>query len=1009
MIRICLAAALLFAVSPAIAAPQSTSRIPQQNSSPSRVGRGGEERAGVGSALERRVDALFRKLTEHEKLAMLSGTGFTTQPVPRLGIPALAMVDGPRGVRGGPDNMYGPSTQFLEPIAMAATWNPSLIAGVGKSMGEEVQNKGGGAKVLLGPCVNIERSPLGGRDGESFGEDPWLAGRIAVGYIDGVQSTGAAACIKHFACNNEEVDRDFVNVLVDERTLREIYLPAFQAGIVDGHAWTLMASYNQVNGYHAAANEYLLTDVLRHDWGFDGIAMSDWGAVHETDGTINAGLDLEMPGGSFLTADKLAAALQKGHISQAEIDLSVKRILRTIIRTGLMDNPQKPNHALVDSPAHRKANFQAASEAMVLLKNAAQALPLSRREIRSLAVVGPMANAVNHGIGGSSYVEPTYFVTPLDGIKKLVGSTVDVRYALGCTLTGGAVRFPNVVPTDVLTPESGIGHGLSASYYANGDLKGKPFLTRTDAAIDFDWSNNPPAPGASREHYSVRWTGTLTPPATGKYVFGLNSDDGARLFVDDQPVIDHWEDGDGVDSYTGSVDLVAGKPCKVRLEYYQDEGDASVRLSWLKPGESSPGIQQAVAAAAHADAAVVFVGSSGEGEGSDRSSMDLPGSEADLIKAVAAVNRRTIVVVSSGGPCAMADWIGDVPAVLQSWNAGQETGNAVAGILFGDIDPSGKLPMTIGMRREDYADYGNFPGVNGRVRYAEGIFVGYRHFDHAGIKPLFPFGYGLSYTTFRYHDLRFSSTTLRPSGTITASLLVTNTGAYEGKEVVELYTHDPAPKIAKAVRELKGFVKVDLNPGQTKTVSFTLTPAAVAYCDVRRKAWRADAGDYDALIGSSSRDIRLTGTFLLTADYVKPVPDMGDWSATLDEGYASHRSATASSTQDNLVPSNAVDGDPSTRWGSQFSDPQWLAVDLGRTRHVSRVKIWWEDAYAKSYQIQVSMDGKTWSTVYATTNGRGYKEQKHFAPVGARWVRVYCTERGTDWGDSIYSFGVFGK
>jgi len=1024
MSRTILVIALALAIfSPSANAIGHTSHRPTPTRHPI-IGDGGLSRGEGAGGEVRAVAALFRRLTQHEKLTMLTGTGFTTQPIPRLGIPALAMADGPRGVRGGQDGTFGNATQFLEPIAMAATWNPEVINTVGKALGEETLNKGTGARVILGPCVNIERSPLGGRDGESFGEDPYLAGQIAVGYIRGVQSTGASACIKHFACNNEEIDRDYVNALVDERALREIYLPAFQAGIQQGNAWTLMASYNKINGYHATANHYLMTEILRNEWGFQGIAMSDWGAVHETDGVVNAGLDLEMPGGEHLTESKLADALRNGHITQAQIDIAVKHILWSIVRCGLMNGPHKPNHANIDSQPHRDANFNAALEAMVLLKNDGAALPLNRKHIGSLAVIGPLADVDNPGIGGSSSVSASHFVKPLTGIKQ-AAPNVDIRYAPGCGITGGATRLPNIIPASVLTPTGAMPtalgrhvatsddttHGLTGDYFANAELKGRPVVTRIDPAVDFDWAKTKPAPGLPQEHFSVRWSGTLTAPKTGTYELGVNVDDGVRVYIDGQLIVDHWTEGNAAPTQTGTVDLVAGHSYKIRVDYYQAAGDASIRLAWLLPGETAPGIDDAVAAASHADAAVVFVGTAGfiEGEGFDRHSTDLPGHQADLIRAVAAVNKRTIVVISSGGPITMGEWIGDVPGVIQSWNAGQETGRAIAGILFGDIDPSGKLPMTIGKRREDYADYGNFPGKNGRVKYAEGIFVGYRHFDHARVEPQFPFGYGLSYTTFRYHDLKLSPPSVASAGNLTATLSVTNTGHRFGKEVVELYTHDPNPRVAKALRELKGFQKIALNPGQTKSVTFTLTPKDLAYVDPAHKCWRADPGTYEVQIGSSSRDIRLTGLITMAKSYVLTIPGMGNGAAGLDEGYAAGRPATASSTQEKLAPANAVDGDPSTRWGSEFSDPQWLAVDLGQTRTIRRVKLQWEDAYASAYDVQVSLDGKDWTTVCSKNNGHGYIEELRFAPVKARHVRIYCRRRGTVWGDSIISFGVFGK
>jgi beta-glucosidase len=368
------------------------------------------------------------------------------------------------------------------------------------------------------------------------------------------------------------------------------------------------------------------------------------------------------------------------------------------------------------------------------------------------------------------------------------------------------------------------------------------------------------------------------------------------------------------------------------------------------------------------------------------------------------------VVLNNGTPCDLTAWLNQVPGLVEAWFPGEEGGAAIASILFGDVDPSGKLPDTLGVRRDDYPDTGHFPGVKGTVDYAEGIYVGYRHFDKAGIKPLFPFGYGLSYTTFRYSNLKLSSPEIAPDGTVTASVDITNTGTREGAEVVELYVHDPAPKIDRPIRELKGFDKVDLKPGETKTVSIQVAPRAFAYCDVPGKQWKADAGTYDIEIAASSRDIRLTAPVRLTADYTDPIPFMGVQDAPPAPGddLAQGKKVTASSVQTGNDAENAVDGDPGTRWGSAFSDPQWIAVDLGKPVSINSVVLTWEDAYASAYSIQVSSDGQNWTDVYKTTNGAGGVDNIKFPPVTARWVRMYGTQRGTKFGYSLFSFQVFG-
>ena len=950
--------------------------------------------------LEARVSDLFGRMTQDEKLGFLTGTGFTTQPLPRLGVPGMAMADAGQGVRGGQDSTQGPATQFPSGVTMASSWDPLLVERIGKAIGEEALNKGTGVEVLLGPAVNIQRSPLGGRNSEYFSEDPFLAGKLAVHYVEGMQSAGCAACVKHFAANNEEVDRFGVNVTVDERTLREIYLPAFEAATTEGHAWSVMASYNRVGGYYATANKYLLSDILKDDWRWDGLVMSDWGAVHETAGVVAAGNDLEMPGGAYLTHDKVARALKSGRITQMEVDASVKRILRTVIRVGLLDGPRTIDHSVVNSPAHQKLAYDAACGGMVLLKNQNAILPLDAAKIHSIAVIGPGAKGMQFGSQGSPSVQPFYAIEPLDGIKTRVGSGVTVNYAAG-------LRVGIPVPASALNPAVGTESGLRGEYFANRNLAGQPAFVRADPALQFDWSQNAPAAGFPRTEFSVRWTGTLTAQAAGHYALSLSGDDGYRLFLDGKQVVDHWFEG-GVSTQTVDADFAANSRHSLRIEYFQAGGAASLRFNWILPGRSS--FADATDAAKASDVAVVVVTTAGtEGEGQDRPSMALPGDQDALIKAVAAANPKTIVVLNNGTPVLMP-WLASVPGLVEAWFPGDEGGHALASVLFGDVNPSGKLPTTLGVRREDYPDYGHFPGVNGQVMYAEGIYVGYRHFDKSQVTPLFPFGYGLSYTTFKYGPLRLSHFDLEPGGTVIASVPVTNTGRREGAEVVELYVHDPSPRIDKAVRELKGFGKVDLMPGQTKTATITLRPRDLAYCDVRGRQWKADAGVYDIQVGASSRDIRSQTVLLLGADYTQAIPLMG---APVPPSRNVHdlaykRPVTASSVQEADTPaSNITDGDDSTRWSSGFSDPQWVAVDLGKSVTIDHVHLLWEDAYASAYSVQVSQDGKAWTDVYHTENSIGDPETVKFAPVAARYVRIYGTKRGTKFGYSLFSVEVY--
>jgi len=966
------------------------------------------------AALEDRVNDLFGQLTASEKISLLAGANASaTAPIPRLQIPALRMADAGAGVRGIDKSNTGPATSFPCGVALGSTWDPDLVGRGAAAIGEEAQNKGEGSQILLGPAVNIQRSPFGGRNGEYMSEDPFLTARLGVGYITGMQSVGTGACIKHFACNNEEFDRRAVNVEVSERALREIYLPAFEAGVEEGHVWTLMSSYNRVNGPHASADEYLLTDVLKKGWGFDGMVMSDWHGAHQTAATIKAGNDLEMPGPTKLrTEAQVEEALQRGQITQDSIDDSVKRILRTMVRTGLLDGPKKLNPDLVNSAEHQKIALDVANQAIILLKNQGQVLPLDPNIVHSIAVIGLAAKKLQMEVRGSAMVRPLNWVEPVDGITKRAGDKFTVRFE------SGDPDDHAEIPTSALIPDgNSSGHGLSAEYFNNPDLQGTPIHTRTDATVDFEWTGQPNVgfPEVGPENFSVRWSGKLIAPKTGHYQIIFTADDGCRLFFDDKKVIDKWKAGKAK-STTFDVDLVAGEPHAIRAEYFQTIGDSIAKLQWIVPGAVDP-VQAAVDAAKNSDVAVVFASTfTTEGEGHDRPSMSLPDNQDALIQAIAAVNKKTIVVLNNGTPVDMRPWIDQVPGLLEAWFPGEEGGDAIASILFGDVNPSGKLPTTLGMRREDYPDVGHFPGVMMRVEYTEGIYVGYRHFDKENIAPLFPFGFGLSYTTFEYGPLQLSQPTLDNSGKITVSLTVKNTGSRAGSEVVELYVHDPAPKIDKAVRELKGFAKIALAAGETKTVSLPITPRDLAYFDVPGKQWKADAGDYEIQVGASSRDIRQKATLHLASTFTQAVPLSVDQLA-LNGGFgkdaaqdlAAGQPVQASSALDGFGAEKAVDNDDVSFWTSKPGDSQWLSVDLGKSTSIDRVRLFWGPAYALGYSIQVSDDGQSWKDVAQTAKGMGDVEWMRFTPTKARWVRVLTTQPGKAGdGYSLATFEVYG-
>ncbi len=745
--------------------------VAQTNSTLSSVDTGltGAKYLDARIPLEDRVNDLFARLTQDEKLEMLGGTGFTTQPIPRLGVPPMFMADAGQGVRGGSEGTRGPATAFPAGVMMASTWDTNLLWRTGQAIGEEARNKGPGIQILLGPAVNIHRTPLGGRNGEYMSEDPYLTARLAVAYIQGMQENGISACVKHFACNNQETDRFDVNVTVSERALREIYLPAFEAAVKEGGVHAVMSSYNQVNGRHSSANPHLLKDILKAEWGFDGMVMSDWGGVHETD-VVQEGNDLEMPTGKFMSVPKLKTALADGSVTQGAVDDAVRRILRTIIRVGLLDGPLHPDSTKVNSPAHSALALEVAENGIILLKNEHNVLPLDPG-IKSIAVIGDAAEDLQMDALGSPEVHPTHTVELLDGIKERAGN-ISVNY-VPVGAEGG------MLPASVIATPDGTARGFKAEYFKNRELQGDPALVRVDGKINLKGPESP-APGFPKTDFSVRWTARLTAPVTGKYFFTFTSDDGCRVFLDGKKIIDHWVETPAL-PITGQAELTAGKTYDLRVEYFQAAGDFLARLNWEPPGN----YDQAIAAAKKSDVAIVCVSTYRmEGEGHDRPSMDLPGRQADLIRAIAATNKKTIVVLNNGTPVTMKDWLARVPALVEGWLPGQEGGTALAAIIFGDVNPSGKLPDTFAADRSDYPDADNFPGANHEVNYAEGIFVGYRHFDQDNIQPLFPFGHGLSYTSFKIGKAKPSSDTLAGEDTLTVTVPVTNTGKRAGAEVV---------------------------------------------------------------------------------------------------------------------------------------------------------------------------------------------------------------------------------
>ena len=786
-----------------------------------------------------RVEQLLGQLSLEEKVSLVAGIDFWHTPaVPRVGIPALKVTDGPNGARGE-EWTGGPSSAcFPCGTALAATWDTDLVRDVGVELGDETRSKG--AHVLLAPTVNIHRTPLAGRTFECYAEDPYLAARIAVAFVGGVQSRGVGTAVKHFVCNDSEFERMTISSDVPERALREIYLPPFEAATTEAGSWMLMAAYNRLNGTYCAEHPQLLTTILRDEWGWDGAVVSDWFGTRSTVAAANAGLDLEMPGPPVHMGEQLLEAVRAGEVAEKTLDDKVRRLLALLERAGALDRAEPVAETFDAGPARRAVIRRAAAAAIVVLRNERNVLPIDASALRRIAVVGPNAAVARMQGGGSAGVFPAHAVTPLDGLRGRVPEGVVVDHEPGC-VTSRAV--PLLDTRTVWTIE----------YFAGPDCSGAPVHATEHRRSAFRWTE-PPHPALAGAAWAARITAAYVPDRLGEHTFKVRGDGRARLFVDDRLVVD----GSDAYSVTATHPLVEDRPHELRLELGLSAGGfhgAEVRVAPPWPDDM---LERAVAAAAAADVTVVVVGldDEWETEGRDCADLSLPGGQAQLVDRVAAVNPRTVVVVNAGAPVAM-DWADRVLAVVQLWYPGQEGGDALADVLFGDVNPSGRLPLTFPKRLEDTPAFLNDPGEAGHVMYGEGIFVGYRFYDARRIEPRFAFGHGLSYTTFAYGELTVEGDEI--------AVDVTNTGERAGAEVVQLYVRDVEASVRRPEKELKGFAKVVIEPGRTERVRFTLDDRAFAFWDPpsgdgTSGGWRVEPGEFELLVGASSADIRARAT-----------------------------------------------------------------------------------------------------------------------------------------------------
>lgn len=813
--------------------------------------------------MSQRTDSLLSQLHLDEKAALLGGADlWHTVAIPRLGIGTLRVTDGPNGARGTAFRGGPTSACFPCGAALGATWSPDVIARVAGALAEEALAKG--ARILLAPTVNMQRSPLGGRTFECYSEDPELTSRLCVAFVRGLQAHGVGACVKHFVGNDVEWERMRASSEIDERALREVYLAPFEAAVREADAWTVMAAYNRLHGAHCTESTPLLTKILRDDWGFAGVVISDWLAVQSTAPSVAAGCDLEMPGPPRHYGAKIVDAVKRGELAESAVDACVLRILTLLERAGVLDRPDAGIAAAEkaeDRPEHRAIAREAATEAIVLLRNERDALPLAK--VRRLAIVGPNADrAVIQG-GGSARVADHYGVAPLDGIRaRAERDGIDVVFERG----PGAFRgVPALDARSVVAEQSGA-LPIAIDFFAAPEPGGA--VVRTDRVREAEafWLQTPPELPA-KQPWSARLRARLLPKEDGAHRFSLTSAGASRLRVDGRLVLDNWTDRKPGTSFFGlgsaevraEVELRAGVAVEIEVDFAQDRPavPGGLRVGFAPP-EPVDAMERAVAAARDADAAVVVIGldPDWETEGRDRDGFHLPKRQDELVAKVTAVNPRTIVVVNAGSPIAM-EWADAAAAIVQLWYPGQECGNALADVLFGDVDPGGRLPITIPRRMEDTPAFLEVPGgPDLRVHYGESVFVGHRWYDARAIEPRFAFGHGLSYARFDWGALRAT----REGDAVACEIELANTSARRGTQVVQLYAHRTGAGMRRPTRTLAAFAKVSLDAGERRTVRASIPLRAFSYWDVAKHAFQVEAGAWEIAAARSSRDLVSTAT-----------------------------------------------------------------------------------------------------------------------------------------------------
>lgn len=847
--------------------------------------------------------AVLAKMTLEEKLSLCAGIStMSLNPIPRVGLDReFTFSDSSCNVRADldrmtfsaankPDDPRDQSTSLPTLEVLASTWDRSLAAAYGHAIGAELRARN--KDMILGPGVNIMRTPLCGRNFEYLTEDPALGAALIVEYIKAVQSHDCSACVKHFVANSQEWNRNTVTCTIDERTLHEIYLPIFRAAVKDAGVLAVMSAYNKLvvpgrcdEARFCSHNAYLNNELLRKTWGFKGLVVTDWGSVHDTVEGVLGGTDIEMNAGNQIRVFKpepMLKAMKEGKITEAHIHDMALHTLYVMAKIGFFDGRAR-DAGRINTREHQALARRVAEEGTVLLKNDKGVLPLDPDAVKRVVVMGQGAVTKHCNGGWSAEGKPPYEVVPLEGITNRLGDKAAVVY-MPLTLDDQNSKLAPLPESAINTFDTEAkDQGMTvrawkASYFANKDLSGAPAATGFQRSLNVDWKMNAPVKEVRPDAFSVRWETKVIAPETGTYVLGAraNAKAGTRIFVDGKLVMDNWKAQFPTPTGYGEIDLTAKREVAVTVEYTLGESESTCFFGWRLPSEKGISLSEMETVVRKADAVIVLTGTGhGHGralecEGADRPNLLLPPGHDEAIAKVLSWAPKAVIVNHSGAPMEMP-WVRQAATLVQYGYAGMEGGNALAAILFGDVNPSGKLPHTCPFTLADTpaATPERYNGTNSV--YSEGIFVGYRWYDKRKIAPMFPFGHGLSYTTFTYGKASASAKTLAPDGTLAVSVRVTNTGKRAGKEIVQLYVRDLAktPKVEREIRALKNFAKVGLQPGESQTVTLTVKPADLAYFDVKSKAFRADAGRYAAEIGASSRDLKGKVVFTLTGDYTE--------------------------------------------------------------------------------------------------------------------------------------------